>query len=270
LKTLENDRAGLHELREHTMATYDSTYPSDAREPDLRDRPMHLHWWAVFGGSVIGWGLLFFLSLLGLTVGLGAIEPYAARPASGVDVGSAIWGMAALVLCAIVGAYFVVRIAGEQRKREAALHGTVSWGLSMIAGALLTMSATNTAARAGAENAPRTSARADANGNVRMTQRDRGRLDEARSAAAKTAGGSAAAKTAGGSTAAAFLSLLGSLLGAGLGAAHASGRNLGRGRQARGEARDRELGRTSTARGEMPAGADLGDRDHPTILPPTH
>jgi len=261
LKTPENARAGLHELREHTMATYDSTYPSDAREPDLRDRPMHLHWWAVFGGSVIGWGLLFFLSLLGLTIGLGAIEPYAARPASGVDVGSAIWGMAALVLCAIVGAYFVVRIAGEQRKREAALHGTVSWGLSMIAGALLTMSATNTAARAGAENAPRTSARADANGNVRMTERDRGRLDEARSAAAKTAGGS---------TAAAFLSLLGSLLGAGIGAAHASGRNLGRGRQARGEARDRELGRTSTAGGEMPAGADLGDRDHPTILPPTH
>jgi hypothetical protein len=178
-----------------------------------------------------------------------------------MDVASAIWGLAALVLCAIVGAYFVVRIAGEQRRREAALHGTVSWGLSMIAGALLTMSATSTAARAGAVNAPRAGARADANGNVRLTQRDRGRLDEARNTAAKTAGGS---------TAAAFLSLLGALLGAGIGAAHASGRNLARGRPAGGDARDGELGRTSTAGGEMPAGADLDDRDHPTILPPTH
>jgi hypothetical protein len=261
LKTLENDPSDLHELREHAMATYDPNHPSDGLDPEPRDRPMHLHWWAIFGGSVIGWGLLFFLSLLGLTIGLAAIEPYSARPASGVDVGSAIWGMAALVLCAVVGAYFVVRIAGEQRRREAALHGTVSWGLSMIAGALLTMSATNTAARAGAETAPRASARADANGNVRMTPRDRGRLDEARNVAAKTAGGS---------TAAAFLSLLGSLLGAGIGAAHASGRSLGRGRRAAGDARDGELGRTSTAGGEMPAGADPGDRDHPTILPPTH
>jgi hypothetical protein len=218
---------------------------------------MHLHWWAIFGGSVIGWGLLFFLSLLGLTIGLAAIEPYSPRPASGLDVGSGIWGMAALVLCAIVGAYFVVRIAGEQRRREAALHGAVSWGLSMIAGALLTMSATNSAARAAADNAPR----ATANGNVRTAQRDRGRVDEAKTAAARTAGGS---------TAAAFLSLLGALLGAGIGAAHASGRNLARGRRAGGDARDRDLGRTSTAGGEMPAGADPNDRDHPTILPPTH
>src|SRR5229473_2193290 len=131
----------------------------------------------------------------------------------------------------------------------------------MMASGTVSLPETATGARARADNAPRTSARADANGNVRMPPRYRGRLDEARNAAAKTAGGS---------TAAAFLSLLGSLLGAGIGAAHASGRNLGRGRQARGEARDREVGRTSTAGGEMPAGADLGDRDHPTILPPTH
>jgi hypothetical protein len=241
------------------MATYDPTYSSTERKAELRDRPMHLHWWAVFGGSVIGWGLLFFLSLLGLTVGFAAIEPFAARPAAGADVASAIWGMAALVLCSIVGAYFVIRIAGERRRREAALHGAVSWGLSMIAGALLALSATNTAARAGAENT-RAATRSDANGNARLTPRDRGRLDDARSAAAKAAGGS---------TAAAFLSLLGALLGAGRGAAQASGRRIGTGRRA-GEARDRELGRTSSAGGELPAGAELADRDRPTILPPTH
>ena len=146
------------------MATYDSTYSGRGGRPDLRDRPMHLHWWAVFGGGVVGWGLLFFLSLLGLTIGLAAIEPYSARPASGIDVGSAVWGLAALVLSSIVGAYLVVRIAGERRRREAALHAVVSWGLSMIAGALLAMGAGRTVARASAENPPRTSARTDVNG----------------------------------------------------------------------------------------------------------
>ena len=100
----------------------------------------------------------------------------------------------------------------------------------------------------------------EVNGNARLTPRDRGRLDDARSAAAKAAGGS---------TAAAFLSLLGALLGAGRGAAQASRRRIGTGRRA-GEARDRELGRTSSAGGELPAGAELADRDRPTILPPTH
>jgi len=230
------------------MATYDATYSSGGgRHPDLRDRPMHLQWWAIFGGSVVGWGLLFFLSLLGLTIGLAAIEPYSARPASGIDVGSAIWGLAALVLCSIVGAYLVVRIAGERRRREAALHAVVSWGLSMIAGALLAMGAGSTAARAAAENPPRTSARTD------------DRLDEAKNSAARTAGGSAAA---------AFLSLLGALLGAGVGAAHASGRKLARSRPGD---RDRALGRTSTAGGELePEALERAGRDEPTILPPTH
>jgi hypothetical protein len=228
---------------------------------DLRGRPLHLRWWAVFGGSVIGWGLLFFLFLLGLTIGLAAIEPWSARPAAGVDAGSAIWGIAALLLCSIAGAYLVVRIAGERRRREAALHGAVSWGLSMIAGALLAISTGNTAARAAAENLPRAAARSDASGNLRPAQRDRSRLEEARSAAARTAGASATG---------AFLSLLGALFGAGLSAAHASGRMPGQRRRTGGESisRERELGRTSTAGADLPAGTQSTDR--PTILPPTH
>ena len=251
------------------MATYDPTYQSSSQgggnHPDNRARDLRLKWSAIFGGSVIGWGFLFFLSLLGLTIGLAAIQPYSARPASGLDTGSGIWAIAALVLSSILGAYCVVRMAGERRKREAALHGAVSWGLSMIFGAFLAFGASNTAARAAAENPPRTTARTDASGNVRMTRADRERMDEAKTDAAKAAGVS---------TGAAFLSLLAALLGAGLGAAGARGRKLGAGFQlGRAAGRDRELGRTSTAvtgLGTDAADRELGDSDRPTILPPTH
>src|SRR5438132_1374883 len=88
------------------MATYDSTYSGRGGRPDLRDRPMHLHWWAVFGGGVVGWGLLFFLSLLGLTIGLAAIEPYSARPAGG-SAAAAFLSLLGALLGAGVGAAHV-------------------------------------------------------------------------------------------------------------------------------------------------------------------
>jgi len=251
------------------MATYDPTYESMSKGsgdlPDHRGRDIRLKWTAIFSGGLIGWGFLFFLSLLGLTIGLAAVQPYSTRPASGLDTGSGIWAIVALILSSILGAYCVVRVAGERRKREAALHGAVSWGLSMIFGALLAFGASNTAARAAAENPPRTTARTDANGNVRASRADRERMDDAKSAAAKAAGVS---------TAAAFLSFLGALLGAGLGAAGARGRKMGRGLQLgrdREAARDRELGRTSVVGTGL--GSDAADRnlgDTPTILPPTH
>ena len=242
------------------MATFGSTYqPAGGHESEVDRRAprLHLKWNAIFAGGVIGWGALLFLSLLGLTIGLAAIEPFSARPASGLDTGSAIWGGVALVLCSILGAYCVVRIAGERRKREAALHGVISWGLSMIAGALLAFGATSTAARATADNPPRTTARTDAAGNVRMTRADRERLDEAKNSAAKAAGVS---------TAASFLSLLAALLGAGLAASTVGGRGL---RNATRAGDDRELGRTSVS-GLATNAADRDLGDTPTILPPTH
>jgi hypothetical protein len=252
------------------MATYGSTYQgtmaNEAHGPERRAPRIHLKWNSIFGGSVIGWGVLFFLSLLGLTIGLAAIEPYSTRPGSGLDTGSGIWGVVSLILSSILGAYCVVRLAGERRKREAAFHGAISWGLSMIVGALLAFAATSTAARATAENPPRTTARTDNAGNVRMSRADRDRLDEAKSGAAKAAGVS---------TAAAFLSLLGALLGAGLAAVSSRGQNVrdsfrfGR----RDESGDRELGHTSVAASSLGTDAadrDLGERDTPTILPPTH
>lgn len=250
------------------MATYGSAYETTGvhdHDSERRAARILLRWGAIFGGGVIGWGVLFFLSLLGLTIGLAAIEPFSTRPAAGLDTGSAIWGMLSLVLSSILGAYCVVRIAGERRKREAMVHGTISWGLSMIVGALLAFSATNTAARVAAENPPRTTARTDANGNVRMSRTDRERMDDTKSAAAKAAGAS---------TAAAFLALISALVGAGLGAAASRGKNLRESlRMHHGDesGSDRELGRTSVVTGSVTS--DAADRDlgnTPTILPPTH
>jgi len=238
------------------MEAIERTHPSGAAA-DLRDRPVRLRWGAVFGGSAIGFGLFVFLSWLGLAIGLAAIEPWSASPI-GSGTGSALWSIAALFVCSTLGAFLAVRIAGERRRREAALHGAVLWGMAAVAGALLAIPSARLAARA-AEHVPRAGIRADSNGNPRAIPRDRVALSDARDAAAKAAGLAAAG---------CFFSLVGALLGAGFGAAMAAGRMPGRARRGREAAspQENQLGRTSSADGEL----TMGGQDRPTILPPTH
>ena len=67
------------------MATYDRTWGTASMRSaaDSRlDRPLRLDWSAIFGGTLIGWGALLLLSLIGMTLGLSVIDPFAARRAA--------------------------------------------------------------------------------------------------------------------------------------------------------------------------------------------
>src|SRR5256885_3696068 len=58
----------------------------------FRSRDLDLHWGAIFGGTVAGWGLFLLLSLFGIAVGLS-------------DVGPNVWTAAALVCSSAAGAF---------------------------------------------------------------------------------------------------------------------------------------------------------------------
>src|ERR1700704_4665157 len=76
------------------MPTYDrgSGTTSMRSEADARlDRPVRLEWSALFAGTLIGWGVLLVLSLIGIVLGLSVIDPFTARPAAS-NSGAALWG----------------------------------------------------------------------------------------------------------------------------------------------------------------------------------
>ena len=245
------------------MATYDRTYGTATHQSATESRfgrRLHLDWSAILGGTALGWGALLLLSLIGISIGFAAIDPYAVRPQRTAGLGSAIWGGAAMMLTASLGSYFVVRLAGDRRRNESLLHGAVSWGLSMIAGALIALAAASSIAAAAGPTAARRAGPRD-----RVTNLDRARLDDASTAGARTAGIAAGA---------ALFALVGSLFGALIGASRQSGVSL------KNEFRLDTLGfhpkRTGKPHaGEHPASVltpdDLADRrETTTILPPTH
>ncbi len=246
------------------MATFDRSYGTTSLQTSSEsrlDRKLQIDWSAVFGGTLLGWGLLFLLSVIGAAIGFASINPYAVHPGAGLDTGSGIWALAAMIATSFLGAFFVVRISGDRRRSESLLHGGVSWGLSMIVGAAIALFAAGAAATASANAAtPSTRAKTSitSNGSVapNLTRGERIRADEAKSDAAKGAG------LAGGGAA---LALIASLFGALFAASRSSGISI-----------VEEFRPRSHKHGKVPAmkssivmpGSER--RDETTILPPTH
>ena len=130
------------------MATFDRTYgtTSERSAADARlDRPLRLDWSALFGGSLIGWGVMLVLALVSMIVGLAVVDPFAARPAAS-NAGAGIWGAASAIIASFIGAFAVVRLAGDRRRDESLMHGAVSWGMSMLLAGLIALFVSGVAA----------------------------------------------------------------------------------------------------------------------------
>src|SRR5882672_5909282 len=103
------------------MASYDPTSRT-AGETRLA-RPLHLSWSALWAGNLIGWSALFLLSLVGAAIGLASVEALSNASVFGdrmvkIGLGVGTWGLVAMLVAALVGSFFVVRIAGERWWRE--------------------------------------------------------------------------------------------------------------------------------------------------------
>ena len=130
------------------MATFDRTYgTTSARSAaDSRlTRPLRLDWSALFGGAVLGWGILLLLSMIGMIIGLSVIDPFGVRPAAS-NSGAAVWGAVSAVVASFAGAFLVVRLAGDRRRSESLAHGAVSWGMSMLLAGMIALFASGVAA----------------------------------------------------------------------------------------------------------------------------
>lgn len=89
-----------------------------------------ISWSAVFAGVLVALVTQMLLTLLGLGIGLGTIDPLEENnPAAGLGIGSAIWYVVSSLLSLFVGGWIAGRLASTPRRFDGIIHGVLTWCL---------------------------------------------------------------------------------------------------------------------------------------------
>ena len=91
---------------------------------------MSVSWGGIWGGVLIGMGLLLLLTSLGLALGVTAVDP--GSDAQSLGVGAAIWAAISLLLALYVGGMASTRIGAIFDRTTGMFEGILVWVLSLL------------------------------------------------------------------------------------------------------------------------------------------
>lgn len=107
--------------------------PREERETEFaRARGWRMHWGAVLAGFIVAMVVQMILTLLGLAIGLGAIDLTTGGGVGGLGAGAAIWAGLSALISLFVGGLVAGYMAGRITRGDGMLHGVLVWGLSML------------------------------------------------------------------------------------------------------------------------------------------
>lgn len=90
-------------------------------------------WGAIFAGALIMLVTMLLLSLLGLGIGLGSINPASEQqPMQGLGLGAIIWWVLSNLIAVFVGGYVAGKLANVDFKGSGLLHGVIAWSLYTV------------------------------------------------------------------------------------------------------------------------------------------
>jgi hypothetical protein len=104
----------------------------DRRQPTLR-------WSAILGGAAIAVGVWGVLQLIGIGVGLVAIDPDDATSVAPAAIGATAFSTLAPLIAMFVGGWFAARLANTWDRQVAGTHGLITWGIASVVGLTMTV-----------------------------------------------------------------------------------------------------------------------------------
>ena len=104
---------------------------TDRRQPALR-------WSAVFAGATVAVALWVLLQMLGMGIGLAAIDLDDAGSLRSVGLGTTVWTLIAPLIALFVGGLVAGRLAATYHGKIGAEHGFVTWAIASLFGMLTT------------------------------------------------------------------------------------------------------------------------------------
>lgn len=90
-------------------------------------------WGAVLGGVVMACALWVVLHILGMGVGLTAIDPEGGNSVRAIGIGTGIWSVLAPMIALFVGGLVVSRLAPSPSRLSRAINGGLVWSVSALA-----------------------------------------------------------------------------------------------------------------------------------------
>ncbi|HEX8425053.1 hypothetical protein [Hymenobacter sp.] len=103
-----------------------TSYGATSTVPFVR----RISWGAVLAGAVLALVIQLALSLLGLGIGLGTVDPLEEQnPMSGIGIGAAIWWVVSMLVSLYIGGSVAARLAGMPRRTDGLLHGLLTWSV---------------------------------------------------------------------------------------------------------------------------------------------
>lgn len=89
-----------------------------------------ISWGAVLAGTVIALVSQLLLTLLGLGIGLGTVDPVEeANPMAGLGTASVIWWSVSMLISLFIGGWCAGRLAGMPKSSDSTLHGVLAFCL---------------------------------------------------------------------------------------------------------------------------------------------
>lgn len=101
--------------------------------PGLTTVVPRVSWAAIFAGALVAVGVWLLLHLLGMSIGLIAVDPDDASTLRGVGIGTGVWSLIAPILALFVGGLATGALTGPLRRMTGAIHGAVMWSLATVA-----------------------------------------------------------------------------------------------------------------------------------------
>lgn len=112
--------------------------PVAVSERAVARRVVKLSWGALLGAMVVALGVWLLLTVLGLAIGLSAIDPDHPASAKTAGMTTGIWSLVVPLVALFIGGVVAARTAGIVDRSAGAIHGAVLWSLATLLGVVLT------------------------------------------------------------------------------------------------------------------------------------
>lgn len=114
-------------------------------------------WASIFAGFLVALGIQLLLSLLGIGIGMGAINPLRDHnPMAGLGTGALLWWGITFLLSLFAGSWVSGRLSRTENRFETAIHGILTWVIFVLVNVYILSSAAGSVLNARSDVAGRT------------------------------------------------------------------------------------------------------------------